>query len=183
MRKSAKKPGENWIFGAGCYTWVQDLATRNQKLEDHLDAAMSAVANAGLTAWEPIMPDASQEKNLGELLAKHRLWMPTVYAGARLHETNWKAEVERVVRDAQRMQKFGTRIIACNPDPIEWGKPIYKNDEQLAIQAGALKVLTSELKKLNMTLAYHTHAPELECPAARELHHMMHATEIGRAHV
>jgi inosose dehydratase len=46
-------------------------------------------------------------------------------------------------------------------------------------QASALKVLTNELKAIDMTLAYHTHASEMR-QSAREFHHMLLATrEVG----
>jgi len=103
--------------------------------------------------------------------------MPSIYVNSTLHEA---AEAERsiaqVLAVAREVRPVGARIIVTNPNPIRWGGPENKSDDQLRTQAAAMDRLGKELAALKMTLAYHNHDIELR-QAAREFHHMMSGTD------
>ncbi len=55
----------------------------------------------------------------------------------------------------QGRKKLGTSIVVTNPSAIRWGGPEDKTDAQLRLQAPSLDQPGAELRKLDMTLAYH----------------------------
>lgn len=163
------------VVGTNSWPWHQYCEARGQQLDDQLDDVLTQVAASGLTAWEGGCTSPAQTDRLAGLLDKHGLVMPTMYAGARLHEPDWRKAVGEVLRQADLGRPIGVRIVVCNPDPIQWGGQQDKSDAELRRQAEAMRTLASELRSRGMTLAYHTHDAELRA-SARELHHMLATT-------
>jgi inosose dehydratase len=110
------------------------------------------------------------------LAAANDLQLVSMYAGGILHTADWPAIVDGIVQKALWMKPHGTRIVVVNPDPIEWGKPLAKDDGQLRLQLRAIKKLGADLSREGMALAYHTHDPEM-LHGAREFHHMLMNTD------
>jgi inosose dehydratase len=109
---------------------------------------------------------------------------PSVYFNARLHEGDWRERADALVGAAVKAKEgmgegvgggMGVKVVVVNPEPVRWGSLEDKNDGQLRVQAGAMRYLVDELAKVGLTLAYHTHDPEMR-QAAREFHHMMTTT-------
>lgn len=164
------------VVGTQGYVWHQIYAQQGKTLNAHLDEVLGQVAAAGCQAWEQGIESAEHAARLRELLPKHGLVMPSMYAGCVLHEGDWRAQVDDVVRRADLARPLGVKVIVCNPNPIAWGKPLDKSDDQLRVQAEALQALGERLSAGGFVLAYHTHDPEMR-HAAREFHHMMLATD------
>jgi len=80
--------------------------------------------------------------------------------------------IEQIVQIASIVKPYGTKIITTNPYPLEWGGNQYKTEAHLNVQVDALNQAGSALRKMGITLAYHTHQYEF-LAGAREFHHMM----------
>jgi inosose dehydratase len=165
----------NQIIGTGMYHWWQYYNDKKDVVTDHLDEVFDTITEAGLNAWEDSLPTEEYAEQLSALLPKYGLKFPTVYANSTLHTDDWEKEAAHVVNQAKWAKTLGAKILITNPNPIDWSNPIDKSDSQLRTQAKALKTLTKELYRIGITLAYHTHSPEMR-QAAREFHHMMLAT-------
>lgn len=155
------------------YAWLTFYNRAGKRWMADPDASFRDFVAAGFTAYEPGVDSLNQVQELGPLLKKYGVSMPSLYVNSSLHE---RAEAERsiaaalAIADAAR--PLGTRIIVTNPNPIRWGGDENKSDAQLEEQVRNLDRLGAELRKRGLTLAYHTHAPEHRA-AAREFHHMM----------
>ncbi|MDR3691431.1 MAG: TIM barrel protein [Fimbriimonas sp.] len=157
------------------FHWLQYYGDLNEGLCDHWDDAFAVIRDAGITAVELTIGSEQEAEHLGGLLVKRSLALPSVYAGGRLCDEDWEETAKDMIRQAKWGKGLGATLLVSNPDPIDWNKPIDKSDTQLRRQAQALRALTSELNGMGMTLAYHTHAPEMR-QSAREFHHMLLAT-------
>jgi inosose dehydratase len=158
------------IYNDGTHGWLASL-----------DEILADVAAAGLNCWEPFAGPLSEAQTLAPLLQKHRLQAPSAYANVELHTPEWQRHADACVANALYLQPLGTRLIVVNPTPIKWGGSEDKNDAQLRTQAAGLRYLHEALGRQGLQLAYHTHDPEMRA-AAREFHHMMHATrDLGMA--
>jgi len=166
----------NAIIGSQAYCWFQIYNAQGQKYQDHLDEIFAQVRAAGVEAWEGGVASPEDAAHLRDLLAKHRLAMPSIYVGASLHRDSSNEGIEDVLRQARLARPLGASIVVVNPDPIDWHKPINKSDNELKRQAEAMQTLGQKLLADGMTLAYHTHDPEMRA-AAREFHHMLLATD------
>lgn len=166
----------NMLFGQGGYPLSQHYQFQGKQLHEHLDEALAAVAESGLQAYEPAAPDERGAEVLQRLLVKHGLAMPSTYLNLKLHTPDWRQVADEAVRRASVARSLGATVLVVNPEPIAWNdKSADKNDEQLRVQAGALRHLTESLREAGVTLAYHTHDMEMR-NAAREMHHMLIAT-------
>ena len=163
------------MIGSQMFHWSQYYGDRNEDVNEHLDEVFATLSEAGIGAWEDSLASEEAADRLGTLLAKFGLKLPSVYAGGVLHEDDWPKTVESMIQQAKWAKNLGATILVSNPNPIDWNQPIDKSDDQLRRQATALKTLTKELAGIGMTLAYHTHAPEMR-QSAREFHHMLLAT-------
>src|SRR5437763_627577 len=92
----------NCTVGIQGYVWQQIYGTRGQKLEDHFDEALSSIAASGIEAFEQGLPTDAIAKQLGPLLKKHGLRMPSMYAGATLHTPDWRKGADQIVERARR---------------------------------------------------------------------------------
>lgn len=159
------------------YTWFTFWRRENKEWEKNLDASFSALLQSGLEGYEPSFRDVPHVRALEQALGQKKVWASSMYVNSLLHEEDQKdksiADALVIAREAKKM---GVRIVVTNPSPIQWGQPIDKNDRQLKVQAKALDYLGAELRKLGMTLAYHTHDMEMR-QGAREFHHMLLNTD------
>jgi inosose dehydratase len=156
------------IVGAQVYPWIQFYSERGESYSDHYPEIFSALAGAGIGAWE----ESNVSQELEAALERHGLSMPSMYAAARLHEDDWEAGVASIVASAKRGLSLRAKFVVVNPDPIDWSGKTAKTDAQLRTQATAMGVLNDELARQGQVLAYHVHSPEM-LHSAREFHHMM----------
>jgi len=162
-------------IGAGMYPWLLDYKARGLDLQEHWDDVLTKLRAAGVEAWEPMLPVPQPPGELIDLLTRRGMTMPSAYLNARLHEPDWERRVEDVVKHAAALRPAGLRYLVLNPEPIAWGSPQDKGDDELRRQAGALRLLHVALAAHGVVLCYHTHDPEMR-QGAREFHHMMLAT-------
>lgn len=133
-----------------------------------------------LNSFEPFL---EQVTNLGPQLQKNNILVKSAYTNAWLHEPDTAEEtISSIVKEAKKARNFGVEILVTNPSPIEWGKAIDKNDQQLIYQAKTLNKLGAELRRIGIQLAYHTHDPEMR-QSAREFHHMLLNTSPKNVHL
>lgn len=161
------------------YPWGTFARRDGQTFKPHTDEALAAIASSGITGYEPAVKSPDELDGLGSRLKSHGLEMRSLYVGSLLHD---EAQVASSISDtlviARKAAAIGCKIIVTNPSPIKWGGAENKTDAQLITQAGALDRLGAEMLKLGITLAYHNHDIELR-HGARELHHMLTATNPG----
>ena len=158
------------------YSWYTFYNRENRDWFSDLDTSLADYASSGLTAFEPAINNAGEVTKLLPLLKKHNLSMPSLYTGTSLHKADEAQQsIQSVMAIADAAHEAGTNIIVTNPNPIEWGSNKNKSDAELVEQAANLDKLGAALKRKGITLAYHMHDVELRM-AARELHHMLQAT-------
>lgn len=159
------------------YTWLTFFGREKRDWFADLDASLAEYRQSGLTAFEPSFGSLDEVKRLAPLLKKHGLTMPSFYTNSTLHTAEDAAKtIPMVLAIADAARPLGAKIVVTNPNPIKWGSDEAKSDTQLAEQAKNLDRLGAELRKRGMTLAYHTHAPEMH-HAAREFHHSLLGTD------
>lgn len=155
------------------YTWDTFYKRAGKQWMQDPDASLSDFVASGFTAYEPGVNSLKQVEELGPLLKKYNLAMPSLYVNSSLHKRDEAdASIAAALAIADAAKPMGTRIIVTNPNPIKWGSPDNKTDAELQEQVRNLDRLGAELRKRGLSLAYHTHAPEHRA-AAREFHHMM----------
>lgn len=166
-----------WPISCNGYAWSTFYERQKKQWMADPDASLTEYIKTGLTAYEPSFTSESEVTTLAPYLTKYRLTMPSLYVNSSLHRSaEAQASIVSVLTIARAAKPLGTRIIVTNPNPIQWGSDVDKTDADLIEQAKNLDRLGAELRKLGMTLAYHTHAPEHR-QAAREFHHMLLATD------
>ncbi|WAC15448.1 TIM barrel protein [Dyadobacter pollutisoli] len=172
------KPGlRSFPISCNQYSWITFYERAGKDWGKDLDASLEAFASSGIKAYEPAFNNPKEVWDLLPLLIRHGLEMPSVYVSSVLHRSGEAAKsISDVLAIAKVAKSAGTRIIATNPNPIQWGSGKNKSDEELTEQARNLDLLGAELKKQGMTLAYHMHDVEMRA-AAREFHHMMLSTD------
>lgn len=159
------------------YSWLTFYEREKKDWFADLDGSLADYASSGLKAFEPGIDNADDVKKLLPLLKKHKLSMPSLYAGTTLHKAGEAQQsIQTVIDIATACREAGTGIIVTNPNPIEWGSDKNKSDAELTEQATNLDKLGAALKRKGIKLAYHMHDVELR-QAARELHHMLQATD------
>ncbi|MGB7342751.1 MAG: sugar phosphate isomerase/epimerase [Pirellulaceae bacterium] len=158
------------------YPWQTFARRAGESHERHTETMLRNIASTGIDGYEPIVDSPDELDGLGNRLAVHGLQMRSIYVNSVLHdESKVDESIVRVVAIAKAVRELGTRIIVTNPSPIRWGGDEDKDDSQLRHQAKSLDELGSEVRKLDITLAYHNHDAELR-NGAREFHHMLTAT-------
>ncbi|MBM3496203.1 MAG: TIM barrel protein [Armatimonadetes bacterium] len=164
-------------LASNAYSWQVYYAREGRDFQKDLAAGLKAVATAGLDGFEPILETPEDAQRIGSALRQAGLEMRSAYVNTSLHrDDDVRASMERVLAVADRAKAHGTRIIVTNPNPIKWGGLEDKSDAELETQAAALDRLGKALAERGMALAYHNHDIELR-QAARELHHMLAATD------
>lgn len=161
------------------YPWGTLYRRSNQDASD-LNAMLAEVKSCGLAGFEPIAGSPQQMKTIAEAAKKQGLKVESLYVNSTLHDSGQATACIQSVLDiaAAAKEACGTRIIVTNPSPIQWGGSQNKSDEQLRTQSKALDQLGARLRKQGQQLAYHNHDIELR-EGARELHHMLAATDPG----
>jgi inosose dehydratase len=158
------------------YSWHQVLEAEGKRYLEHLNDVFARVAASGIEGWEGSIASKDEADTIGRLLKKHGLRTQSIYANSTLHTGDWRTSVDDVLRQARLARPLGVRVVVTNPNPIRWGGPENKSDEQLRTQAAALQAMGEALSREGMKLGYHVHAPEMRA-SAREFHHMMLATD------
>ncbi len=159
------------------YTWLTFFNREGRDWHADLDASLGEYVKTGFEAFEPSFNDPKEVTTLAPLLRKYGLQLPSFYVNSTLHEAGEaQKSIELVLAIAEKAQPLGAKIVVTNPSPIRWGGAENKNDAQLSEQARNLDKLGAELRKMGMTLSYHTHDIELRA-AGREFHHMLLATD------
>jgi inosose dehydratase len=164
------------LLSAGAYPWMVDARDRGVDFTRELETVLAALAAAGVQAWEPFLPSTAEAESLAAALARHGLTMPSVYANLRLHDARADHVIADTLAALPRLRALGVRFLVVNPEPIDWGLPLDKDDATLRAQARALEHLARELAAGGVELAYHTHAPEMR-HGAREFHAMLALTD------
>jgi len=133
--------------------------------------------------FEPSFETSDQVDIMTRAMEKEGIWSRSMYVNSLLHDQQKAAEsINYAVAIAKQAKKAGIEIVVTNPQPIEWGKPYDKDDQQLRHQARNLNELGRQLRKLGMKLAYHTHDVEMR-QGAREFHHMLNACDPENVHL
>lgn len=155
--------------GAQLYIYQQRSGDEFGKpYEEALDEIFAQVRDAGYEGIEmplALCGTAEAVSRVGDLLGRHELLLPSVYAGGPLHtddanDTGWV-----VLDQAAEAKMLGIRALTFNPAPAE-GRA--KSDEELRLQTRWLDQLGSQLQSRGLNLALHFHAPELR-DGGREL--------------
>ena len=159
------------------YSWEQFYAREGRNFAASLDEGLGDVARSGLDGYESAIGSPADLDRLIPLLRKHGLELRSLYVSTELHLPETSDDRIRLVLDIARQanSEAGTRLIVTNPSPLRRGGQEDKDDGQLRRQAERLDALGAGLRRLGVTLAYHTHDVEMR-KAAREFHHMMLAT-------
>jgi len=172
-----RQRGETLHVATNQYPWSTFYRREGRSFEESLEEGLAEVAASGADGFEGILTVPEHVESLAARLQAHGLEMRSFYTGGALHRAEEIPEsIERIVAVAARARSVGARIVVVNPDPIRWGGPAEKSDDELRAQAEALNRLGGELASLGMTLAYHNHDAELR-NAAREFHHMLAGTD------
>lgn len=164
-------------LASNIYSWHVYYAREGRRFGESLEADLRTLAACGLDGLEPILETPEDAQRLGTALKKTGLAMRSAYVNTTLHRLPEAREsIVRVCAIADVARRYGVRILVTNPNPIQWGAPLDKSDEELRTQAAFLNELGKALKQRGITLAYHNHDLELR-QAAREFHHMMCGTD------
>ncbi len=167
-------------IGIGAWRWSQHYGRRLKRLENHYNEVLESVTAAGATIFEPFLPEDNLDRErLEEALTKNGLAMPSTYRNIRLHEPGAEASFDEICTSARWAKGLGATLLTLNAEPIAWGKPLDKSDEQLRLQARALHALCGALAEEGVQVAYHVHDAELR-QGARELHAMLMAVPHKR---
>jgi inosose dehydratase len=170
-------------LSTNAYSWHVFYQREGRDFNASLDQGLADVAASTIDGFEPGVGGAEEIQKLIPLLHKKDLEMRSIYVNSSLHETaEAEKSIAQILAVARSVKPAGTRIIVTNPNPIRWGGPENKSDEQLRTQAAAMNRLGKELSALKMSLAYHNHDIELR-QAAREFHHMMAGTDPRYVHL
>ena len=165
------------IIACQHYTWFSFLRREEISWDADIERSLELFLQSGLRVYEPSFKEAGQVGALQKKLGEKGIGVKSMYVNSILHEQD---EVEKsipnVIAIAREAKAMGVEIVVTNPSPIKWGDPEDKNDDQLKTQARALDKMGSELKKLDLKLAYHNHDMEMR-HSAREFHHMMLNTD------
>jgi inosose dehydratase len=174
MKAAGKSPLH---LASNAYSWQVFYQREGRDFAGSGAEGLKDVAASGINGFEPGVGGPEEIRRLVPLLKGCGLEMRSIYVNSSLHEAG-EAErsIGQILAVAGEVRPAGTRIIVTNPNPIRWGGPENKSDEQLRTQAAALNRLGRELAALKMALAFHNHDIELR-QAAREFHHMMAGTD------
>lgn len=156
---------------AQAYPWTQMYKAAGRDL-DH-DTVFAICKSAGYDGWEPIVDGPEDIDRIAPLLDRHGLLIRTVYLNAELHDpASVDRQTQRVLQVARRAREAGTDYLVVNPTPIDWSRPLVKNDAQLRFQVRTMEQLGADLVGIGIGLSYHTHDSEMRA-GAKELHHVL----------
>ncbi len=159
------------------YSWFTFFRRAGKAWGDDLDYSLGEFAKSGIKALEPSFEKANEVEQMAPLLKKYAIQVPSFYVNSTLHDASVaQASVDTVLSIAKAAKGIGAKIVVTNPSPTSWNNGRNKNDTELVEQARNLDRLGAELRKMGLTLAYHTHDMEMKA-GAREFHHMMLNTE------
>ena len=176
---SSMSDTENGVLDVACqtYTWYSYYNRENKVWEKDVPSSFADLKKAGFKGYEPSFKDTGHVSKLTSHLSTHHVAVKSMYVNSLLHdEKSIEESIKSVLAIAKEARKIGVEIVVTNPQPIEWGKAIYKDDKQLKLQARSLNILGQKLRGLGMKLAYHNHDIEMR-QSAREFHHMMLNTD------
>ena len=183
MTKATAKHPFTPSFACQQYTWFNYMQREDFDWNKDPEASVKTFLQSGQSGIEPSFPNAEAIQQWGAIYKKHKVWAKSMYVNSLLHEEeSWEDSIKEVIAIARGVKAMGIEIVVTNPSPIKWGIPEDKNDQQITLQAKALNILGSELRKRGMRLAYHTHDMEMR-QSAREFHHMMLHTEKENVHL
>jgi inosose dehydratase len=168
----------NQVLPISCnsYTWYTFYRREGKEWWQDPDACAAEFLKSGLTAIEPSISSAEDAAKMIAILKKHNIQLPSIYVNSVLHKASEASKsFDTVLSIAHEAKKYDTKIVVTNPSPIQWGGQAVKSDSELLEQSANLERLGKELRKLDMTLAYHTHDTEM-LAGAREFHHMLQNT-------
>lgn len=169
----------NMQSGIHCqqYPWFTFFKRDGRDWSADLAYSMDRLASVGFAGFEPSFTSVQEVNNLKPLLDKRHISTGSLYVNSVLHQEDQTAtSIAQALEIAQAAKALGVKILVTNPSPIRWGGDEDKTDKQLIIQAQALNELGQKLRKMGLTLAYHTHDAEMR-NGAREFHHMLLGTD------
>jgi inosose dehydratase len=163
-------------ISSNAYNWFTFYRRENKTWGDDWNAHMETYAKTGLTAFEPSFNSPEEVLTIHEAAQNNGISIPSAYVNSLLHDKD-KAQksVDEVLAIAANFKKSGTKVLVTNPTPIKWGGTETKSDEELKTQLHYLEMMGKELRKMGVTLAYHTHDTEM-MGGAKEFHHMLQNT-------
>lgn len=168
-----QKKQEAMPVSCNSYNWLTFYRRSGGVWGKNLDEDFMEFSKTGIKAYEPGLSGLEEARQLIPVLKKYGIAMPSVYVNSTLHQKDKAAEsISAVLKIADELKSFGTKIIVTNPSPIKWGSNDLKTDAELETQAKSMEELGRQLKQRGMTLAYHTHEIELKA-GAREFHHIL----------
>ena len=142
--------------------------------------AMRDTAAAGIEAWEDFATDVAAVRSAARLAREACLATPSFYANVPLHRDDADEQVATFAEVAEvAANEAGADALVVNAEPIDWAKPLDKDDAQLARQADALAELHEHCGAAGVEVLYHFHTPELR-RAAREALRMLAAVPAMR---
>lgn len=163
----------NLPIACNSYNWLTFYRRSGGVWGKKPDEDFMEFSKTGIEAYEPGLSGLEEARQLVPVLKKYGIAMPSVYVNSILHQKDKATEsIGAILKIADELKSFGTKIIVTNPSPIKWGSNDLKTDEELVTQAKSMEELGRQLKKRGMTLAYHTHDIELKA-GAREFHHIL----------
>jgi inosose dehydratase len=169
-------PQITYPISSNVYNWFTFYKREGKDWGNDWDACIKEYTQCGLMAIEPSFSTLNDVKALLPVLDKYKISIPSVYANSVLHKKEeGKNSIETIISIAEVIKNHGTKILVTNPTPIKWGGDEVKTDAELSIQLTNLEDLGAQLKKLGITLAYHTHDTEM-MGGAKEFHHMLQNT-------
>jgi len=169
------------VVACQMYPWSQRCQEKGENWREHLDQILSTLAEAGYEAWEQSFPEKAEAQTVKALLDRHELVARSQYIGGRWHEPeSGRKTLDAAKREADAGRSIGVEIVVCNPEPIAWGKPLDKTDDEIKRQCDLINRFGEWLSNLGVKLSYHTHDSEMR-QGAREFHHMLLRT--NPAHV
>ncbi len=173
-----KKPKLPFPISCNQYSWFTFFRRDGRDWKADLDVSIGEYVKSGFQAFEPSFESVEEVEKLAPVVKKYGVVVPSLYVNSVLHDADEaKKSLGKALDIAKSAKKLlGTKIVVTNPSPLNWNGPELKSDPQLVEQAKNLDFLGQELRKLGMTLSYHTHDMEMRA-GAREFHHMMQNTD------
>jgi inosose dehydratase len=158
------------------YNWMTFYEQSGKAWGENWDDCIGEFPLTKIPAIEPSISDVRELNELIPYLEKYQIKVPSIYVGSVMHEeVEAKKSTAAILEIAEKAKTLGTKIIVTNPNPIQWGSALLKNDKQLLCQSAHLDKLGKSLRSLGLRLAYHTHDVELRA-GAREFHHTLQNT-------
>lgn len=166
------------VLAAQAYVFSQAYARHGQRMEDRISEVLEIIAASGYKTLELTSQffTVDNVSNTAQALMLGRLKCPVVYNGGIMHTAEGAKEtIQQTVELAKRAKaRHPVTGINFNANPKPNGEA--KTDAELALQADSLNKLAKELKKQNVRLMIHQHAPEM-ANNAREWRHILANTD------